>query len=291
MIYKLQAMIPVLAGLTIQAMAATPPSPAVAKDSKWKLVWSDEFDYRGLPDPKKWGYEEGFVRNNEPQYYTKARLENARVENGTLVVEGRKETFPNPSYDQAKAATSKAFRLNKENADYTSASLNTSGKATWTYGRFEMRAKIPVISGAWPAFWTLGENRNQKPGTPWPVCGELDILEGFGKAKQINSAALWGAKSGDVHHANKRTPNPAGIADEFHLYAMEWYPDRADFFFDEMLVLTIPLAKPNAEGQDAFKKPHYLLVNLALGSSSGPIEDDKMPQRMIVDYVRVYQQK
>ncbi|MGC4016526.1 MAG: hypothetical protein QM755_18685 [Luteolibacter sp.] len=91
MIGKLQATIPVVAGLgVIQAMAATPPSPAVAKEPKWKLVWSDEFDYRGLPDPKKWGYEEGFVDNNEPQYYTKARLENARVENGTLIIQGRK---------------------------------------------------------------------------------------------------------------------------------------------------------------------------------------------------------
>lgn len=281
-----------LGTISVSAAAETPPSPAVAKEpGKWKLVWADEFDYKGLPDSKKWGYEEGFVRNNEPQYYTKRRLENTRVENGQLVIEGRKESFPNPAYDAKRAEKEKSLRVSKKTADYTSASITTHGKASWTYGRFEMRAKIPTINGAWPAFWTLGDNRNQKPQAPWPVCGELDILEGFGKAKQINSAVLWGGKRGDVKHVNKRTPNPAGLADTFHLYAMEWHPDRADFFFDETLVLSVPLDRPNAEGQDAFKKPHYLLVNLALGSSSGTIEDDKMPQRMVIDYVRVYQLK
>src|SRR4051812_8880763 len=101
----------------------------------WKLVWSDDFDKPGLPDPAKWGYEKGFVRNQEKQFYTEGRLENARVEGGMLIIEARKEAF--------------------KNAEYTSASLTTDGKASWTYGRMEMRAKLPTGRGIWPAFWTL----------------------------------------------------------------------------------------------------------------------------------------
>src|SRR6516165_8909099 len=104
--------------------------------SEWKLVWTDEFNNPGLPDPAKWNYEEGFIRNNEAQYYTRARPENARVENGMLIIEARKERFQNPAYDSA-AQGKAAARRNREFAEYTSASLTTRGKASWTYGRIE----------------------------------------------------------------------------------------------------------------------------------------------------------
>jgi len=120
----------------------------------WKLVWSDEFDRPGLPDPAKWGYEKGFVRNQEKQYYTEARKENARVEGGMLIIESRREEY--------------------RNAHYTSASLTTQGTASWTYGRMEMRAKLPTGRGIWPAFWMLGINESQ---VGWPACGEIDIME------------------------------------------------------------------------------------------------------------------
>src|SRR5438477_5820634 len=110
--------------------------PGVAGD--WKLVWSDEFDKPGLPDPAKWGYEEGFLRNNEAQYYSRARPENARVENGTLVIEARKEHFPNPAYEPGAQGRG-ANRKSREFAEFTSASLTTRGKARWTYGRIEVR--------------------------------------------------------------------------------------------------------------------------------------------------------
>ena len=113
--------------------------------SEWKLVWSDEFDKPGLPDPAKWGYESGFVRNNEAQYYTRERKENARVENGMLIIEARKERFPNPDFDPG--TTSGPPRRTRQFAEYTSASINTRGKASWTYGRIEVRAKLPSGRG------------------------------------------------------------------------------------------------------------------------------------------------
>src|SRR5215469_12052083 len=128
-------------------------SPVYAAD--WKLVWSDEFDKPGLPDSTKWGYETGFVRNHEKQFYTGGRRENARVENGTLIIEARKEQY--------------------KDAEYTSASLTTQGKASWAYGRIEMRAKLPTGRGIWPAFWMLGTGHGK--GVKWPDCGEIDIME------------------------------------------------------------------------------------------------------------------
>lgn len=113
-----------------------------SQQQKWKLVWCDEFNYEGLPDSSKWGYEVGFVRNKEPQYYTYKRLENAYVENGKLIINARKEDY--------------------KGAHYTSASLNTQGIAEFQYGRMEMRAKVPKGLGSWPAFWMLGETTTEK---------------------------------------------------------------------------------------------------------------------------------
>lgn len=112
---------------------------------EWEMIWSDEFDYEGLPDKTKWDYEEGFIRNNEMQYYTRNREENARVENGMLVIEGRKEQWKNPIYRQ----NSDSWRENREYADYTAASLITLNRASWRYGRIEVRAKLPEGQGVW----------------------------------------------------------------------------------------------------------------------------------------------
>src|SRR5882762_550759 len=111
-------------------LLATIPSHA----SDWKLVWSDEFEKPGLPDPAKWNYETGFIRNNEAQYYTRDRKENARVENGVLIIEARKERFANPDFDP-NARGKGSGRRSREFAEYTSASLTTRGKTNWTYGR------------------------------------------------------------------------------------------------------------------------------------------------------------
>ena len=128
-------------------------SAAGASAATWELVWADEFKMGEMPDPNKWGYEEGYIRNNELQYYTKARPENARIEDDCLVIETRKDDF--------------------EGRPITSASLHTRWKASWCYGRIEVRAKLPTGKGMWPAIWMLGVNRQ----IGWPACGEIDIME------------------------------------------------------------------------------------------------------------------
>jgi beta-glucanase (GH16 family) len=237
----------------------------------WKLVWSDEFNYQGLPDPAKWDYEEGFVRNGESQYYTRARLANARVENGHLVLECRKEHFTPPNHAPV---------------DYTSASLITLNKESWQYGRIEVRAKLPTGRGVWPAIWTLGTNITQ---VGWPACGEIDIMEFVGKETNNVHGTVHYAVAG--HHqsdsATMYTPRPdAG----FHTYAIEWTPDRIDFYFDREKYHTVLTAKAGAPADNPFCKPHYLILNFALGGSwGGPIDDTMLPQQFLIDYVRVYQ--
>jgi beta-glucanase (GH16 family) len=247
----------------------------------WKLAWSDEFNYSGLPDPKKWSYEEGFVRNKEPQYYTVRRKENARVENGCLVIEARKETYPNGAYRQGSTEP--------REAQYTSASLITLGKEDMLYGRVEVRARLPRGRGGWPAIWMLGIDRQW---LPWPLAGEIDIMEFLGR----DSAKVYST----LHYADstKKTINKGGIldsvrpADGFHVYALQWYPDRFEFFYDDNKFFTFDISHAGA-WQDTFRKKFYLLLNLALGhtgSWAGPFSEDELPFRYYIDYVRVYKE-
>lgn len=239
----------------------------------WQLVWSDEFNYQGLPDPAKWGYEVGFVRNHESQYYTKARLENARVENGRLVIEGRKEHYVPPGH----AAV-----------EYTSASLTTQGLESFQYGRIEMRAKLPQGKGVWPAFWTLGTNITR---IGWPRCGEDDIMEFIGKDTNHIYGTLHFSRNGQ-HASDGGKVEVAAPYDDFHIYAVEWSPERIDFFVDDRKYHSVNLDKAGSGEDNPFRKPHYLILNLALGGDwGGPIDDDLMPQKYLVDYVRVYQKK
>lgn len=248
---------------------------------EWNLVWSDEFDYEGLPDKTKWDYEEGFVRNNELQYYTRARQENARVEKGFLIIEGRKEQFPNPRFKQG----SNNWQQNREHAQYTAASLITLNRSDWKYGRIEVRAKIPQGKGIWPAIWTLGSNRSS---LGWPRCGEIDIMEFVGKQPDVIHANAHFAIDGK-HSAMSGQIKTEKPFDDFHIYAIEWFIDRIDFFFDDTKYHTYPIDN-NGKGDDnCFRKPHYLLINLALGGSwGGEIDDSILPQKYLVDYVRVY---
>jgi beta-glucanase (GH16 family) len=239
---------------------------------KWKLVWSDEFNYQGLPDQTKWDFEEGFVRNDERQYYTRARLTNARVEGGTLVLECRKERFAPENHSPV---------------EYTSASLTTRNKASWQYGRVEVRAKLPQGRGVWPALWTLGTNISR---VGWPACGEIDMMEFVGKeADKIHGTlhyAVDGKHQSDTE--SLRTPRPF---DDFHVYAVEWYPDRIDFFFDSAKYHTVLIDKAGKGNDNPFRKPHYLLMNFALGGSwGGQVDDTILPQKFLIDYVRVYEE-
>jgi len=192
-----------------------------AQANEWTLVWSDEFDYVGSPNEAKWDYEQGFVRNRELQYYTKARKENARVENGNLIIEARKETWPNPAYQPDSQAA--RWQRAREYANFTSASLITKGKASWTYGRVEVRAKLPTGRGVWPAIWMLGMNIDQ---VGWPTCGEIDIMEYVGFDPNTVYANVHMAKYNHVKGTGKGSKITADKPYmSFHVYAIEWTPE------------------------------------------------------------------
>lgn len=271
-----------LAGLLGACCLALP-----AGADEWKLVWADEFDRDGLPDPAKWKCEEGFVRNRELQYYTAGRKENARVEGGHLIIEARKEQFPNARH-QADAPENR-WQQRREHADYTSASLTTEGKASWTYGRIEARAKVPSGRGTWPAIWTLGTNRAQ---AGWPACGEIDILEYVGHDPGVVHANVhtrgFNHMRGNGRGAKLKVPDAETA---FHVYAVEWTPQRMDFFVDDKKYFTL---ENDGTGVDSwpFDAPQYLILNLAIGGSWGGqkgVDETIFPQRLVVDYVRVYQ--
>lgn len=275
---------------------------SVSAQQNRRLIWSDEFNYAGLPDSTKWGYEEGFIRNQEPQYYTVRRLENCRVENGMLVIESIKEQYPNP-----------AFRTGSDQpavAEYTSASINTLGKFGWQYGRIEVRAKVPGGAGIWPAIWMMGENR---PQVKWPQCGEIDVMEWLGRdpmtvygtvhyADSANKYAHQGGTvkagqpAGGVQRAAEKQgaqPVLSGLpADGFHIYAMDWYPDRLEFYYDSVKYFVFDTRKGQHGQENIFSKKFYLLLNLALGhtgSWAGPVGEGTLPGKYFVDYVRIYQ--
>lgn len=241
--------------------------PAIGISQTKTLIWSDEFNYSGLPDNTKWSYEEGFVRNREPQYYTKERPENTRIADGNLIITAVREDY--------------------NGAKYTSASIITRGKFEFTYGRVEVRAKLPEGKNVWPAIWTLGATR----GIRWPACGEIDIMEYWGTSPNSVSANVH---TGDYNHT-KGTGRGGKIAWEnpwadFHIYAVEWYPDRLDFFFDDKLYYSCP-KKGEGIGEWPFDSPQYLLINLALTSDKSGIDDKTFPAEYLIDYVRIYSLK
>ena len=247
----------------------------------WKLVWSDEFDKPGLPDESKWTYEEGFIRNRESQYYTRARKENARVEDGVLVIEARKERYKNP----------RAGRRGPEFAEYTSASVNTKGKVAWRGGRIEVRAKLPTGKGMWPAIWMLGTNINQ---VGWPACGEIDIMENVGYDPDVIHANIhtkaYNHSIGTGKGSKITIPKPY---DDFHVYAVEWTQEKMDFYVDDQKYFTY---ENEGTGRDVwpYDQPHYLILNIAVGGAWGGqkgIDDGIFSQKMLIDYVRVYEKK
>lgn len=262
------------------------------KDPGWKLVWSDEFDYEGQPDPAVWSHENGFVRNNEHQWY---RPENAVCKNGCLTIYGRKEKVENTRY----IAESPDWRKNRKYAEYTSSCIKTIGKKEFQYGRFEIRAKIPVASGAWPAIWTLGSSME------WPSCGEIDVMEYYQVKGEphILANTAWGTdKRFDAAWNSVKIPfsiftaKDNTWADKFHIWRMDWDKDAIRLFIDDELVNEALLENTYngipGEKKNPFRQPHYLLLNLAIGGDNGGIPDDKaFPLKYEIDYVRVYQKE
>jgi beta-glucanase (GH16 family) len=240
--------------------------------SNYRLVWSDEFNQDGLPDPSKWAYDternkEGW-HNNELQYYSGPRRENAEIKNGILHIHARKEALKDaPDWGRQQ---------------YTATRLITRGKADWTYGFFEVRAKMPCGKGTWPAIWTLGTKGQ------WPDDGELDIMEHMGHTPGQTSSAVH-VKAGHAGQAVGGVVQMPDACTAFHRYQMHWTPHDVVFGVDGKQHVRFPKM---AGGKDIwpFDHPQYLLLNLAIGGDlGGPVDDTIFPVSFQVDYVRVYQ--
>ncbi len=268
-----------LSALFPLALAAQESSSAVP----WQLIWADEFDGTGLPNPARWGYETGFVRGKELQYYTRAREKNVRIKNGFLIITARKEKIRNPAYDPC----SNDWRRQRPYARYTSGSITTQDRFSVRYGRIEVRARVPAGRGTWPAIWLLGTNI---PEVNWPRCGEIDIMEYLGRdTGTVYGTCHWADTLTGQHRAEgkkiKITPPPS---DDFHIYAIEWNPHHIDFFFDDRKYFTFDIGQAGAGPDNPFRKPFYLILNLALGGWGGKIDTSALPQHFIIDYVRIY---
>jgi len=254
------------------AESGTARSAPAAPAGNWSLAWSDEFNLPdgSSPDAKKWNYDVGGSGwgNNELQFYT-ARTNNARTENGQLVIEARKEEF--------------------SGKNYTSARLVTKDKWSWAYGRFEARIKVPRGQGIWPAFWMLGANIGS---VPWPECGEIDIMENIGKEPGTVHGTVHGPGYAGANGIGGPVSLPGGaaFADDFHVYAVEWETNRIRWFMDGRSYFTLTPTNLPSGKRWVFDQPQFLLLNLAVGGNwpGYPDNTTTFPQRMVVDYVRVY---
>jgi beta-glucanase (GH16 family) len=254
-------------------------------EAGYKLVWSDEFNKDGRPDPNNWTYERGFVRNQELQWY---QPDNAKCQNGLLIIEGRRQRKENPRY----RADARDWRQSREYAEYTSSSLTTRRLHSWMFGRFEMRGRIDTHPGLWPAFWTLGIEG------PWPANGEIDIMEYYRGVLLANAAwagenrraALWDDSRKPITEFND--PN---WSQKFHIWRMDWDADSIKLYVDDLLLNQVDLKKTinkNGDGKNPFHQPHYIILNLAIGGTSGgDPSNTKFPAKFEVDYVRIYQKQ
>ena len=250
--------------------------------AQWKLVWFDEFNAEGTPDPKNWTYEQGFARNEEHQWY---QSENAYCQGGLLIIEARKEQKPNPTYKP----NSTSWRTNRPQIEYTSACLISRGLHQWQYGRFEMRGRIDTRPGLWPAFWTLGTQGE------WPVNGEIDIMEYYRGMLLANFAWASGQRYKAKWDDLKKpiTDFEADWSQKFHLWRMDWDEKSIKIYVDDQLLNEVDLEQTyNPDGTNPFRQPHYLLLNLAIGGQNGgDPTGTEFPSRFEVDYVRVYQKE
>jgi beta-glucanase (GH16 family) len=270
------------AAASVFALQSAPASDIPPSYPGYSLVWADEFSRAGEPDPTRWTYERGFVRNRELQWY---QPQNARQADGLLVIEARRERVANPRY-QAGAGDWR----NREYAEYSSASLMTRGLHSWRYGRFEMRGRIDTRAGLWPAFWTLGS------AGEWPHNGEIDIMEYY-RGILLANVAWGGAKRFEAIWAESRRPldsfKAADWSTRFHVWRMDWDERAIVLSVDgEQLneVLLSRTVNQDGTGGNPFHQPQYLLLNLAVGGTQGgDPSKTAFPARFEVDYVRVYQ--
>ena len=247
--------------------------PASAAPPLWHLVWSDEFDGPPgtPPDPSKWVYDlgGGGWGNQELEIYTDSRGNSLEDGRGNLVIQTLE---PSPG-------------------QFTSARLTTQGKFSTEYGRVEARIKIPYGQGIWPAFWMLGANRAT---AGWPACGEIDIMENIGGEPATVHGTLQGPGYLGTHGIGRPFVLAAGrFADDYHVYAIEWTPQRVDFLVDGNSYHTVTPASLPAGARWVYDHPFFLILNVAVGGAwaGHPDGTSLFPQKMLVDYVRVYRRE
>lgn len=255
--------------------------------SGYQLVWQEEFEKEGTVNDENWNFEKGFVRNNEMQWYQEA---NAGQKGGMLFIEGRREKVANPAYEPG----SENWKKSREFAEYTSSSINTRGKFEFQYGILEVKAKIDTASGMWPAIWTLGISK------PWPANGEIDVME-FYQVKgepTILANAAWADASKRANWDEAKIPfadflkKDPNWPEKFHIWKMDWTEDYIRLYLDGELLNEVNLKETiNPDGFNPFHQPHYILLNLALGSNGGDLSPTDFPREYVVDYVKVYQKK
>ena len=243
------------------------------------LVWSDEFEEDGLPDPNKWQYDVGDGcdlpcgcgwGNRERQYYTKNRLENARVENGLLIIEAHKEKH--------------------ETSNYTSARLVSKGNGEWKYGRMEIRARVPSGVGVWPAIWMLP---SENAYGLWPKSGEIDIMEHVGYMPD----SIFGTAHTQLYNGMLNTQAGGSLylpggEKGFHNYVVDWSPEIINWYVDDVKYFSF---KNDNNGSESwpFDQTFHLIMNVAVGGNWGGakgVDDSIWPRRMEVDYVRVFKE-
>ncbi|WP_425456964.1 RICIN domain-containing protein [Cohnella terricola] len=239
--------------------------PAPKANAAYTLVWSDEFDGPTI-NTNNWAFEigtgSGGWGNNELQYYTN-RSDNARIENGNLVIEAKRESYGG--------------------MNYTSARLKTQGKKSFKYGRIEARIKLPNGQGLWPAFWTLGADIAT---VNWPRSGEIDIMEHVNNENNTYGFIHWDANG----HVSYGGPSQSFDVTQYHVYSIEWTPSAIKWFVDGVQFREANIAN-NINSTEEFHKEHFLLLNMAVGGNwpGSPNASTPFPSKMYVDYVRVYQ--
>ena len=258
-----------------------------SEDNKdYHLLWADEFNADGEVNTQYWGFEKGFVRNQELQWYQE---DNAYCKKGCLVIEARQEKRPNPDYK----ADSKHWKDQRQEIAYTSASITTQGKFDFQYGRMEVRAKVSNLAGTWPAIWTLGNS------CEWPSNGEVDIMENYRGMILANYAwgtdtrwqAKWDSKTIDVKQLGDNWE------DCFHIWRLDWDKDEMKIYLDDSLLNAVDLNTTfngayHCEGKNPFRQAHYIILNLAIGGQQGGDPNlSPFPNSYLVDYIRVYQKK
>lgn len=271
----------ILGDLKAQIGAEAPEKPG------YRLVWADDFTGKSAPDHRFWSFEHGFKRNEELQWY---QADNARLEKGLLLIEGRRERVRNPGFEEG----SRDWKKNRPYTQYTSSSIHTRGKFSFQYGLMEVRAKIDTASGLWPAIWTLGVEG------PWPANGEIDVMEYYladGEPTILANAAwahaekraAWDEAKIPLSDLLKQDPE---WPDKFHIWRLDWTAEYLKIYLDDALINEVDLtAAVNPDATNPFHQPHYLLLNLAIGSNGGNPDSTAFPVTYQVDYVRVYQKE